>query len=521
MSLARAFSVVSFNTVISRIFGFIRDILMAGILGASVVSDAFFIALKLPNIFRRIFGEGALSIAFLPLYTEFQTSEGKEEASEFASLTLSNLLLILIPLTLIGIFLMPYLLKVIAPGYLDDPIQQERTVLFARLAFPYLLFISITALFGSLLNAHKNFVAFSFAPVLFNLTLIGALLLTYFFDIKGMIGEILSLSVVISGILQCGFLYVWLRIEKIQIQIIRPKITLKIKRLIKLVIPGIIGFGTAQGQIFVDVIIASFLPYGSISYLYYADRLNQLPLAIIGIAMSTALLPYLSKAIANKNVKQAKLYFAKSVEVSLLLVLPAAIALIMIPDMIITVLFQRGAFSADAAIATSQALAAYAIGLPAYILIKCYSNVFYAHQNTKTPVIITFCVMLLSIGLSIILIQYIAHVGIALATGLTAWISVRFLAFYAYKKYRYKIEKASWIQIFKLLLVNGIIVGLLYLFKNIAMQFEITNLMVGILVLSILILSIILIYTMMIVSFKIFDMNELKVIFKKKKKRVK
>ncbi len=517
MGLARAFSIVSFNTLISRIFGFFRDVLMAGIVGTSVISDAFFIALKFPNMFRRIFGEGALNIAFLPIYTEIHKKEGAFDSREFASLTLSNLVLVLIPLCLICMILMPFILTVVAPGYLDDPVQQVRTVFYARITFPYLFFISLTSLFGAILNAHKKFMAFSIAPILFNLCLIFGLLFAYIYQLNDEIGVILSSAVVISGLLQCAFLYVWLRVEGIRLQFKWPRLGPKIKRLIKLMAPSIVGAFAMQGQMFIDVFFTSFLVSGSLSFLYYADRIAQLPLGLIGVAMSTVLLPYLSQAIVEGNAIKAKAYFSKSVLASLMLALPASIALMMIPDVILTVLFYRGAFTETSVIATSYALMAYAIGLPAMMLSKCLINIFYAHQNTLLPTKILISVLCINVVLSYILVQTYAHVGIALATGITSWLSMSVLAIFAYRKYGFRIDCMTCVKIFKLLLINMGIAAILYIFKITMSQFDFTHFISGVMVLSILIGSILLVYLSLLLAFGIYDKEQLTAIFKKKK----
>lgn len=420
MKLVKAMATVAGMTGLSRIAGFTRDILTAALLGAGPVADAFFIALKLPNLFRRITAEGAFSVSFVPLYTKTLENEGEESAQNFAGNAFMVMLTLLSGFVLICLALMPYVLYLIAPGFSDDPQRYDMAVEFSRITFPYLLFMSLTALLGGVLNAHNRFAPFAFVPTLFNLSLITALLLSSYFPTGG---HAMSWGLLAAGFLQLAFLWGCMRRAGLKIKLARPDFKdAKIKRVFRLMGPGLIGAGVVQINLFADIMIASFLQEGSISYLYYADRLNQLPLGVVGIAVGTALLPMLSRAMTRDEPGEAIDLFNRALEYCLLLALPAAIALAVMPQTLITVLFERGAFTSADSTATATVLMFYAIGLPAYIATKVFSTAHWARHDTKTPVKISILGVVLNIIIALSLIKWLGVAGIALATGLTGWV---------------------------------------------------------------------------------------------------
>jgi len=419
MKLIKAIVTVGGVTGVSRVAGFVRDVLMASVLGAGVIADAFFVALKLPNFFRRITAEGAFSVAFVPLYSEVLTKDGRTEADRFASQAFMMMLLILSVVTLVGGVFMPYVIAVITPGFDTQGERYMAAVEFSRITFPYLLLMSLTALLGGVLNALNRFAPFAFAPVLFNVCLIGALLLNGLFENAG---YALSYGIVVAGVLQLAWLYFCARREGVRLRVVVPRFEGRITEVFRLMGPGVIGAGVMHINLFVDLILASFLGSGSISYLYYADRLNQLPLGMVGIAVGTALLPMLSKAMAGADHEKARALFNKALEVCLMLALPAAVALAVMPEALISTLFERGEFVASDTQATVSVLMSYAVGLPAYICIKVFSSAHWARKDTKTPVKIAMIGTVANIALSIALIPFIGVVGIALATGLTGWL---------------------------------------------------------------------------------------------------
>lgn len=419
MKLVKAMATVAGMTGLSRIAGFARDILTAAYLGAGPVADAFFVALKLPNFFRRVTAEGAFSIVFVPMYSKTREIETQEIADRFASNAFMVMLSVLSVFTVIALILMPFIIGAIAPGFIGDPVRADLAVELSRITFPYLLMISLTALLGGVLNAMDRFAPFAFAPVLFNLSLIVSLLLSAHFETAG---HAMSYGLLAAGVFQFLFLWICAKRARIQIKMARPRINADIKKVFKLMGPAVIGAGVVHINLFADIILASFLAEGSISYLYYADRLNQLPLGIVGIAVGTALLPMLSRAMIKEDKSHAQNLFNRSLEYCLLLALPAAVALAVMPLSLITVLFERGAFDAADSLMTAKVLMAYAIGLPAYIAIKVFSTAHWAREDTTTPVRISIIATILNIIGSIILIQYIGVVGIALSTGLTGWL---------------------------------------------------------------------------------------------------
>ncbi len=420
MPLLKAMATVAGMTGLSRIAGFIRDILMAAILGAGPVADAFFVALKLPNFFRRVTAEGAFSVSFIPVYSKTLKNEGEEEAGRFAGNVFGIMFLSLSVFTVLGLWAMPYVIYVIAPGFADDPERHRMAVEMTRITLPYLLLISLSALIGGMLNAHNRFAAFAFAPVLFNLCLIIALLSGS--DTLDTPGHALSWGIFTAGILQLILLVSVLRVHGVPLTLSVPRFDEKFHRILKLMGPGVIGAGVMQINLFADMIIASLLGPGSISYLYYADRLNQLPLGVVGIAVGTALLPMLSQAIAEKDISKAQDLFNRSLEYCLIFALPAAVALAVIPFTLVEGLFERGAFTAEATHQTGFVLIGYALGLPAYIFVKVLSTVYWAQEDTKTPVKIAIYTTLLNIVFSLILVWPLGVAGIAFSTGLTGWL---------------------------------------------------------------------------------------------------
>ena len=426
MKLLKAMATVAGLTGLSRIAGFIRDVLTASILGAGPMADAFFVALKLPNFFRRITAEGAFSVSFVPIYSAELAREGEESADYFANKTFSLMFWGLLGFTVLAMLAMPVIINLIAPGFDDGSDRYTMAVSFSRITFPYLLLMSLTSLLGGVMNAHDRFGPFAVAPFLFNMALIGALLCAGIFPSAG---YALSWGVVAAGVLQFLLLYItarrWIGFK---VKIVKPKITPRIKRLFKLMGPGVLGAGVVQINLFADMIIGSFLPTGSISYLYYADRLNQLPLSTVGIAVGTALLPMLSRAVGAGKKEEAENLFNRALEVTLFLGLPSAVALLVLAHPIITVLFQHGAFTAEASRLTAFVLQGYIIGLPAYIAVKVFSTAFWSRQDTMTPVKVSIIVTVSNIVLALLLIRPFGVAGIAFATGIVGWLYVALLA---------------------------------------------------------------------------------------------
>jgi putative peptidoglycan lipid II flippase len=413
-------------TAASRVMGFIRDILIAAFLGAGPVADAFFVANRLPNLFRRLFGEGAFNAAFVPVFSQLLTTEGEEEARGFAEEAAAALAFWLVALTILGEIFMPQVLDLIAAGFRRDPAKFALTVTLSRIAFPYLVLICLAALLSGVLNALDRFVAAAAAPLLYNAFAIGAMFALAPF--VPTVGHALAWGVSTSGVAQLVLLYWAVWRAGLRLHLPRPRMTPRMRLLLRRMAPGLVGAGITQLNLTMDVFIGSLLPAGSVSLLYYADRINQLPLGVLGTAVGTAMLPLLSRQIAQDKRLEAFETQNRAIEYALVLTLPAAFALGILADPILQVLFARGAFSHHDALLSSQSLAAYAMGLPAFVLVKVLTPGFFARGDTSTPVRLGMAVLALNFGLNLALMHPLKHVGPPVATSVAAWLNVALLS---------------------------------------------------------------------------------------------
>ncbi|MCW8835301.1 MAG: murein biosynthesis integral membrane protein MurJ [Rhodospirillales bacterium] len=427
MTLLRSIATVGGYTMASRVLGFVRDILVAAVLGAGPVADAFFVAFKFPNLFRRLFAEGAFNAAFVPLFAGQLESGGRDVARAFAGQALSVLMWILMIFAIVMELSMPWAMMAFAPGFMDDPQRFDLAVQLTRITFPYLLLISVVSLLAGVLNSLGRFAAAAATPILLNICLIGAVL--GFAQVAETPGHALAWGVFTAGIAQVAWLGWHCAREGMWPGLPRPRLTADVRTLIRRIVPGAIGAGVYQVNLLIDTIIASFLPAGSISFLFYADRVNQLPLGVVGVAVGTALLPLLSRQLRAGEDVAAMHSQNRALEFALLITVPAAIALTLIADPVITVLFQRGAFDAAAAAATAGALSIYALGLPAYVLVKALTPGFFARGDTVTPVKVAAVCMMANLVLNLILMGPFLHLGIAMATVVSAWMNVILLSF--------------------------------------------------------------------------------------------
>ena len=425
MKLYRSFATVGGLTMVSRVFGFIRDIAFAWAFGSGMVADAFNVAFRFPNLFRRLFGEGAFNSAFIPLFAKELEGKGKEEARSFAEEAMSGLFAILVGLTIVAILTMPWLMYILAPGFAATPEKFDLAVLLTQITFPYLLCMSLVALFSGVLNTFGKFVESSSVSIVLNLTLLAAIFtgfaLGFHNDPAG--GIVQAIGVFVAGVLQLWLLIDGLRRNNFTLKLRRPRMTERMWRLIKLGIPGVIAGGVTQINILIGTIIAS-MQGGAVSQLYYADRLYELPLAIVGIAIGVVLLPDVARQLRAGNHEAVHDAQNRSLEFSMLLTLPAAVALAVVPQPIVSTLFERGMFLASDTAATSALLAVFAIGLPGFVLIKVFSPSYFAREDTKTPMYYAMISLtantLGSIGLFFLFRSYgwMPHLGIAVATTL-------------------------------------------------------------------------------------------------------
>ncbi len=428
MPLLKNFATVGGATASSRILGFVRDMFIAAALGTGPVADAFFVAFRFPNLFRRLFAEGAFNAAFVPLFAKSLASEGEDEARRFAEETLSALLTALLVLTALVEIAMPLLMFVLAPGFASDPTKFDLTVLLTRIAFPYLTLVSLLAFYSGVLNARGRFAAAAFAPALLNVVLIAALVVVFMTGADGMpsAGVILSWGTVVGGVLQLAMVWIAARRDGVTFRLAVPRMTARVRRLGTLALPAIAAGGITQVNIVIGTIIASLAP-GAVSYLYYADRVYQLPLGIVGVAIGIVLLPDLSRQLRAGRVDLVDRTQNRALEFAMALALPAAIALVVMAGPIVRVLFERGSFAPADTAATAAALVAFAVGLPAFILIKVFSPGFFAREDTRTPMWFAGLSVVVNVAVSLTLFPFLAHVGIAIATSLAGWINAALL----------------------------------------------------------------------------------------------
>jgi putative peptidoglycan lipid II flippase len=414
-------------TLISRILGFARDMLIAALVGTGPIADAFFVALKLPNLFRRLFGEGAFNAAFIPAFSGLLHTEGAGAAKQFAQEAFAVMAFWLGIMSILGEIFMPELMMVLAPGFAEDPGKFALAVSLSRITFPYLVLICLAALVSGVLNGLERFTAASASYVLFNIVSIACML--WMTPYVPTVGHALSWGVTISGVVQLGLLMVAVQRGGMAFKIPRPRLTPQMRLLMRRMAPGLIGAGVTQLNLTVDVIIASLLPPGTVSVLYFADRVQQLPLGVIGTAVGTALLPLLSRQVRAGEAASAVGTLNRAIEYGLFLTLPAALALIVCAEPIMLVLFGRGAFSLESVRLSSQSLEAYALGLPAFVLVKVLAPAFFARGDTSMPVKIGVGSVALNLILNLAFMVPFAHVGPALATSLAAIFNVGGLTF--------------------------------------------------------------------------------------------
>ena len=459
MNLIASTSTFSFFTLISRILGYVRDLLIAIFLGTSIFADAFFVAFRLPNTFRRLFAEGTFNAAFIPSYAAELTTN-KIEADNFAKNVFNLLFFILFFLVLVGEIFMPQLIFLIAPGFYNDPEKLKLAVDLSRITFPFLFFISLASFFGAILNSHNKFAAAAAAPIILNILLIGSLFFSRLVNTSDVV--VLSYAVSISGLLQLIILLFFVRKKFIPTLSIRIKINKKIIFFFRKLLPSIFSSGVTQINILVGTIIASFQT-GAVSYLYYADRVYQINLAVAGIAVGTVMLPELSKYIKSKNIEETKNLQNRSLELCLFLSIPAAIALILASQQIITSLFGYGSFSNTSVTNTAIALTFFAFGVPAFSILKIFSNFFFARNDTKTPFYLSLISVTLNIIISVIFFSRYGFVIIPIATSISSWINV-LMHYYFIKKKNFHIFDSKFIYKFPRMLLSVVVMGIvLYL----------------------------------------------------------
>jgi putative peptidoglycan lipid II flippase len=445
MSLYRNFLNVGVLTLGSRVLGFVRDILVAVLLGVGPAADAYFAAFRFPNLFRRLFAEGAFNTAFIPLFAKSLEQDGPEAARELAARIMSWLVVVLVGITIVAEIFMPWVLLPFVPGFADDPEKYDLTVLLTRICFPYLACMSLMAAYAAILNGLGRFTAGAFAPILLNIVMIAFMAPLVLGAAKSDAETAIWIAIgtIAGGIAQLGFVYIAIRRANFVPKLRWPKLDPVVQRFWLLAVPAVLTGGITQINIFVGTIIASGAD-SAISYIYYADRLYQLPLGIIGIAIGTVLLPELARHLKGGRDTEARAVQDQSLLISMLLSMPAATALIALATPIVRVLYERGAFDAMATVQTANTLIAFSAGLPAYVLIRVLQPGFFAREDTITPTIFAGISAVTNIVLSLLLFPALAHVGIAVATSVAAWANAILLAVWLARRGHFALSAAEW-----------------------------------------------------------------------------
>lgn len=423
--VAKAAGVVGMATMLSRVFGFIRDMVVAGYFGASPTTDAFFVAFRIPNLLRRLLAEGSLTVSFVPVFTEYLQQKGRKEALELADIAFTALSVLLVFISLVGVLLSPLIVAFMAPGFLKVPSQYELAVFLTRFMFPYIFFISLVALCMGILNSLRHFAAPALSPVILNISMIVCTLTMKDFFVEPIFA--LAVGVMLGGVMQLAMQWPFLIRMGVRL---KPNFSFRhpgVRRVGALMLPAAFGAAIYQINIFIATILASFLPEGSVSYLYYADRIVELPLGVFAIAVGTAALPSLSALAAEGRMEEFKGTISFSLRLILFITIPASAALIVLREPIISVLFQRGAFDTLSTAKTADALLYYTLGLWAFSTIRVVVSAFYSLQDTKTPMKAAVVALIVNAVSSLILMFPLQHGGLALATSLASAVNVTML----------------------------------------------------------------------------------------------
>jgi len=505
MNLIKSTGTFSLFTIISRLLGYVRDILTAMFLGAGPLADAFFVAFRIPNTFRRLFSEGTFNAAFVPSYSSLLNK--KKQAEKFANNIFNLLVLSLFFLVIIIEILMPLFVFLIAPGFFGDSQKMELAITLTRITFPFLLFISLASFFSAILNSHNRFAIASAAPIILNILLIVVLFFGKF--LNDQLVHYLSYAVTLSGVLQFIFLYLFVKkyfSPKLKLHI---KVDSKVKTFFRKLLPSIFSSGVTQINILVGTVIASFQA-SAVSYLYYADRIYQINLAIAGIAIGTVILPQLSRHVQNNKKEKINLIQNKALELSMFLSIPAAIALLIASEEIISSLFGYGSFDELSVKKSAKALFYFAIGLPAFSLIKVFSSFFFARHNTKIPFYISLMSVLLNIFISVIFFKGVGFIIIPIATTISSWFNAILLFIFLKTKNLFSFNLA-FINRFIKILISSILMGIffnyiIHFFNN---EFIYEESLKGVYLVGAVILGLTfyLLITILIKAFKISDIN--------------
>ena len=457
MNLIKSTGTFGFFTIISRLLGYLRDILVAIFLGTSFLADVFFVAFRIPNTFRRLFSEGTFNAAFVPSYSS-ELTKGKTRANNFSNEVFNLLFLSLLVLVLLTQIFMPAFVSLIAPGFVDDKEKISLATDLTRITFPFLMFVSLASFFSAILNSHNRFAEAAAAPIILNIILITVLIFGR--SLNDELIYYLSYGVTLAGLLQLIFLYYFVKKHfKLNFNF-KLNLSKKVKFFFKKLLPSIFSSGITQINILVGTIIASFQA-NAVSYLYYADRIYQINLAIAGIAIGVVILPQLSKHINKKNKKKIDLIQNKALELSLFLSLPASIALLIGSEEIISALFGYGQFDKNSVLNSANALYYFSLGLPAFAMLKIFSNFFFANHDTRSPFYISLVSILLNIFISLYFFKPIGFIIIPIATTISSWFNLIIL-FLILKKKKLFSFNANFIKRFLKIIFSSVLMGLFF-----------------------------------------------------------
>lgn len=463
-SLLRSTGLVSVMTLLSRVLGFVRDMLIAQLFGAQAGVDAFFVAFKIPNFMRRLFAEGAFSQAFVPVLAEYQKTRDHEQVRELISHIVANMAQVLFLLTVICVLISPILIKVFAPGFESGADRAELAAFMLKITFPYLMLVSLTAMAGAILNTYGHFGVPAFTPVLLNVSMIVCAI--YLAPLLEHPVTALAWGVLIAGVLQLLFQLPFLARIKC---LVKPRLNWLdsgVVRVLKLMVPALFGVSIAQINLLLDTVFASFLMVGSVSWLYYSDRLTNFPLGVFGVAIATVILPHLSRQHAGDDPKQFSRSLDWGIRLILMIALPSACGLAVFAKPIIASLLAYGQFSAFDLAQTQRSLIAFACGIPAFMLVKVLASGFYAKQNIKTPVKVGAVAMLVNTLLCLAFIVPLKHAGLALASALASYVNVLLLLRLLIKQQIYQVSVGWWLYLAKIMVATLLMGGYLLVFNG-------------------------------------------------------
>jgi len=506
MNLIKSTGTFSFFTLLSRVLGYLRDLFIAIFLGSGPIADAFFVAFRIPNTFRRLFSEGTFNAAFVPIYSA-ELTKGKKQSEKFANEIFNILIMGLFFLVIIIEIFMPWFILLIAPGFTENSEKLELTIFLTRITFPFLFFISLASFFSAVLNSHNKFALSAAAPIVLNIILILVLMLGRYLDDD--LVKYLAYGVTISGIIQFLILFKFIKNYTNLNFSLKFNVKSKVRLFFSKLLPSIFSSGVTQINILVGTIIASFQA-SAVSYLYYADRIYQINLAIAGIAIGTILLPNLSKYVQEKNKNKIDLIQNKSLELSLFLSLPATLALLIASEEITSSLFGYGSFDILSVKNSADALFYFALGLPAFAFIKVFSSFIFARQNTKIPFYFSLISVISNIIISLYFFNKIGFIIIPIATSISSWLNTLLLLIYLINKNYFSFKIEMFISFLRIVFVSSVASLLFYYLTNLTQEFLVYNSAYKLITILILVFITLIVYILISIITNAFKISDIK-----------